>query len=167
MSKRRRSIDDAPRSSHDELHLTDTPCGDVAVPGLTLSPQPLAFRDQYEMLGAQQRTVNVEAFSSGGRSRSSCIHHAAVSRRACVRVVAFQRNAKRLKYSPLGQPRNQREPLIITVQPDGSDAWRLEPAAQLLKAGGVRQQGLRSSADPPQCRRHATLALSLLSCATN
>ena len=30
------------------------------------------------------------------------------------------------------------EPLVVNVEPDGSDAWRLEPVIEILKAGGVR-----------------------------
>lgn len=79
-------------------------------------------------------------------SRPSChLHQAAygplhaaqrVQRRATV-IVAFQRNAKRLKYAGVGQTL-LKEPLVVTVEPDGSDAaWRVEPIVELLRKGGV------------------------------
>lgn len=34
-------------------------------------------------------------------------------------------------------PRGTKEPLVITVLPDGSDSWRLQRAVELLQAGGV------------------------------
>jgi hypothetical protein len=60
-------------------------------------------------------------------------------RATCVHVCAFHRNAKRLKYSALGQSGSGKEPLVITLQPDGSDAWRIEPAVEMLRRGGVRE----------------------------
>lgn len=41
-----------------------------------------------------------------------------------------------MKYMGMGSS-ILKQPLVITVNPDGSDAWRLEPAADLLKQGGV------------------------------
>ncbi len=51
-------------------------------------------------------------------------------------VQAFAKSAKRVKYSqPGGQTRG--EPLFIQVEPDGSDAWRLDVVIEGLKAGNV------------------------------
>ncbi len=51
-------------------------------------------------------------------------------------VQAFAKSAKRVKYSqPGGQTRG--EPLFIQVEPDGSDAWRLDVVIERLKAGNV------------------------------
>lgn len=50
--------------------------------------------------------------------------------------VSAVKSAKRLKYAGIGQ-RAVHDPLFVSVQPDGSDAWRLEPVIQLLKDGGV------------------------------
>lgn len=69
----------------------------------------------------------------------------APSRICTVRVSAFQRNAKRLKYEEEGRKGKRREPLVIRVQPDGSDAWRLEPVIKQLKEGSVSTAGPRVS----------------------
>jgi len=50
--------------------------------------------------------------------------------------VAAVKNAKRLKYAGVGQ-RLVQEPVFLSLQPDGSDLWRLEPVIQLLREGGV------------------------------
>lgn len=34
-------------------------------------------------------------------------------------------------------PRGSKEPLVVTVQPDGSDSWRLQRVVEILQAGGV------------------------------
>lgn len=51
-------------------------------------------------------------------------------------VVAAASSAKKLKYAGVGQ-RLVREPLVVSLQPDGSDTWRLEPVFELLQSGGV------------------------------
>ncbi len=57
-------------------------------------------------------------------------------RRRELSVQAFAKSAKRVKYSqPGGQKRG--EPLFISVEPDGSDAWRLDVVIEGLKAGNV------------------------------
>ena len=48
------------------------------------------------------------------------------------------KTARRLKYAGVGQ-RLVKEPLFLTVEPDGSDTWRLDPIVQLLKDGAVRR----------------------------
>jgi hypothetical protein len=55
------------------------------------------------------------------------------------------------------------EPLVVTVEPDGSDAWRLEPVIEILKAGGVRARGfliacvcVLAAAAPPSAAALAT-----------
>lgn len=51
-------------------------------------------------------------------------------------IQAFAKSAKRVKYSqPGGQTRG--EPLFVQVEPDGSDAWRLDVVIERLKAGNV------------------------------
>ena len=65
---------------------------------------------------------------------SSC--HRSLPRRYELSVQAFAKSAKRVKYSqPGGQTRG--EPLFIQVEPDGSDAWRLDVVIEGLKAGNV------------------------------
>lgn len=44
-----------------------------------------------------------------------------------------------MKYAGIGQ-RLVQEPLFLTLQPDGSDTWRLEPVIQILRDGGVRER---------------------------
>ncbi|KAG2447152.1 hypothetical protein HYH02_007898 [Chlamydomonas schloesseri] len=51
-------------------------------------------------------------------------------------VVAYQKLQKRLKYAS-GPGQKGKEPLVVHVEPDASDAWRLEEVVQLIKAGGV------------------------------
>jgi hypothetical protein len=51
--------------------------------------------------------------------------------------VSAVKSAKRLKYAGIGQ-RVVHDPLFISLQPDGSDVWRLEPVIELLREGGVR-----------------------------
>jgi hypothetical protein len=52
--------------------------------------------------------------------------------------VSAVKSTKRLKYAGIGQ-RVVHDPLFVSVQPDGSDVWRLEPVIELLKDGGVRE----------------------------
>ncbi len=67
-------------------------------------------------------------------SASFC--HRRLPRRYELSVQAFAKSAKRVKYSqPGGQTRG--EPLFIQVEPDGSDAWRLDVVIEGLKAGNV------------------------------
>ncbi|EFJ42293.1 hypothetical protein VOLCADRAFT_107339 [Volvox carteri f. nagariensis] len=56
------------------------------------------------------------------------------SPRGALTVVAYQKLQKRLKYAGT---RKRNSPLILTVEPDGSDAWRLEQIVDLLKNGAV------------------------------
>lgn len=44
------------------------------------------------------------------------------------------RPAKRAKYNG---SKDKSEPLVITVEPDGSDAWRLDAVAELINDGAV------------------------------
>jgi hypothetical protein len=46
------------------------------------------------------------------------------------------RNAKRLKYAGVGE-RLVKQPLFVSLEPDGSDVWRLDPVVVLLYKGGV------------------------------
>lgn len=46
------------------------------------------------------------------------------------------KSAKRLKYAGVGQ-RLVHDPLFVSLQPDGSDTWRLEPIIEIIKNGGV------------------------------
>jgi hypothetical protein len=46
------------------------------------------------------------------------------------------RNAKRLKYAGVGE-RLVKQPLFVSLEPDGSDVWRLDPVVDLLDKGGV------------------------------
>lgn len=54
----------------------------------------------------------------------------------CAQICQAVRNAKRLKYAGVGQ-RMVHEPMIVTIQPDGSDSWRLEPVVRLIEDGAV------------------------------
>jgi hypothetical protein len=54
------------------------------------------------------------------------------------------RTAKRLKYAGVGQ-RLVKEPIFLTLEPDGSDTWRLDPIVQLLKDGAVRPSAVTCS----------------------
>jgi hypothetical protein len=56
--------------------------------------------------------------------------------------VSAVKSAKRLKYAGIGQ-RAVHDPLFVSVQPDGSDVWRLEPVIELLKDGGVSSSSSR------------------------
>ncbi|WIA42890.1 hypothetical protein OEZ86_008806 [Tetradesmus obliquus] len=77
-----------------------------------------------------------EAFTQKLRQQPFGPHYSqARQRRSCVQVSAVK-SAKRLKYAGIGQ-RAVHDPLFVSVQADGSDAWRLEPVIQLLKDGGV------------------------------
>jgi 4-alpha-glucanotransferase len=58
--------------------------------------------------------------------------------------VSAVKSAKRLKYAGIGQ-RVVHDPLFVSVQPDGSDVWRLEPVIELLKDGGVSGSSSSSS----------------------
>jgi hypothetical protein len=64
--------------------------------------------------------------------------------------VSAVKSAKRLKYAGIGQ-RVVHDPLFISLQPDGSDVWRLEPVIELLKDGGVRST-------PALCTTSAAIA---------
>lgn len=57
------------------------------------------------------------------------------SRSSRLVVQAYQKLQKRLKYSKSGSKRS--EPLVVTVEPDGSDAWRLDQIVDMLKDGAV------------------------------
>lgn len=47
-------------------------------------------------------------------------------------VVAYQKLQKRLKYSGAAGQRGK-EPLVVHVEPDASNAWRLDEVVQLIK----------------------------------
>ena len=64
-------------------------------------------------------------------------------RRRALTVVAS--SAKKLKYAGVGQ-RLVREPLVVSLQPDGADTWRLEPVFELLQHGGVSECDARPKA---------------------
>ncbi|GFR52586.1 hypothetical protein Agub_g15180 [Astrephomene gubernaculifera] len=66
-------------------------------------------------------------------ARRRCIGTCPMRRGALV-VVAYQKLQKRLKYSG-GQKRDS--PLVVTVAPDGSNAWRLNEVVDMLKDGAV------------------------------
>ncbi|PNH07203.1 hypothetical protein TSOC_006364 [Tetrabaena socialis] len=68
---------------------------------------------------------------SGGRAASTT----RLGRRTLV-IVSYQKLQKRLKYSQSASGKRG-EPLVISVQPDGSDAWRLNEVIDLLKDGAV------------------------------
>ncbi len=50
---------------------------------------------------------------------------------------------------------------VITLQPDGSDAWRLEPAVELLKKGGVGRHRTGHRQDTIASREHASMRFAL------
>jgi hypothetical protein len=52
-------------------------------------------------------------------------------------TVCYVRSAKRLKYAGVGQ-RLVKDPLLVTVSSDASDAWRLDQIVEAIAAGGVR-----------------------------
>lgn len=61
-------------------------------------------------------------------------------RRAAPAPPAAGRGAsgRRLKYAGVGQRVNGGEPLFVSVDPDCTDAWRLDRVVELLKEGAVR-----------------------------
>lgn len=69
-------------------------------------------------------------------------HHQSIPSRPCRSVsrrmvtVCYVRSANRLKYAGVGQ-RLVKEPLLVTVCSDASDAWRLDQVVQTIEAGGV------------------------------
>ncbi len=78
-------------------------------------------------------------FTSGGlttgRRCCSVVAQPCRSRSSRLVVQAYQKLQKRLKYSKSGSKRG--EPLVVTVEPDGSDAWRLDQIVDMLKDGAV------------------------------
>lgn len=52
-------------------------------------------------------------------------------------TVAFAKSAKRVKYSQASSRPARGRSLFIQVEPDGSDAWRLDVVVDALKAGSV------------------------------
>ena len=52
-------------------------------------------------------------------------------------ITAFAKNAKRVKYSQADSHPARGEPLFIQVEPDASDAWRLNAVVDGLKSGSV------------------------------
>jgi hypothetical protein len=52
-------------------------------------------------------------------------------------ATASVKSQKRLKYTSQGTL--LKEPLVVTVLADGSDAWRLGPIIDLIEQGGVRR----------------------------
>ena len=50
---------------------------------------------------------------------------------------AVRSSYKKTQNAGGGGQRSVHEPLVVTVEPDGSDSWRLEPVAQLIQRGGV------------------------------
>lgn len=75
------------------------------------------------------------------RQRISPLKLAYVPRRD---TVAFAKKSKRIKYSQSDSRPVRGEPLFIQVEPDGSDAWRLDAVVDALKAGSVSVRLLRS-----------------------
>lgn len=57
---------------------------------------------------------------------------------------AAARNAKRLKYAQQGDTRRG-TPLFVEVEPDGSDTWRLDAVADIIRNGGVSEAKLFSN----------------------
>eukprot|EP00879_Flechtneria_rotunda_P004131 GHRR01004377.1.p1 GENE.GHRR01004377.1~~GHRR01004377.1.p1 ORF type:complete len:272 (+),score=69.05 GHRR01004377.1:104-919(+) len=56
--------------------------------------------------------------------------------RPCSHKVSAVKAPKRLKHAGVGQ-RLVHEPVFLTLQPEGSDVWRLEPVINLLRDGAV------------------------------
>eukprot|EP00803_Ostreobium_quekettii_P009755 evm.model.scf_182.2 EVM.evm.TU.scf_182.2 scf_182:30063-33589(+) len=60
----------------------------------------------------------------------------------CTRALGLEvsarvrRTARRLKYASSRQA-SAGQPLFVSVAPDGSDHWRLEPVVEILRSGGV------------------------------
>ena len=63
-------------------------------------------------------------------------------------VVAFAKSAKRAKYSQTTSRPSKGQPLFIQVEPDGSDAWRLDAVVDALKSGSVSVIAILSRAYP-------------------
>ncbi|GAX73974.1 hypothetical protein CEUSTIGMA_g1424.t1 [Chlamydomonas eustigma] len=47
------------------------------------------------------------------------------------------KSGKRLKYSPLGQKQNNREPKIISIQPGAGEEWKAASVVEMLQNGAV------------------------------
>lgn len=71
-----------------------------------------------------RRTLGQPRLIAAPRNRGRCL------------VVAFHKNAKRLKYAGAGQ-KSGKEPTVITVDPDGSDLWRLQEVSEMIEQGAV------------------------------
>lgn len=71
---------------------------------------------------------------------------------------AAARNAKRLKYAQQGDTRRG-TPLFVEVEPDGSDTWRLDAVADIIRNGGVSS---RSCSATPCCLHNRQQAQALL-----
>lgn len=54
-----------------------------------------------------------------------------------IKVVAFAKSSKRLKYSHTRDKQTRGEPLFVKVESDGSDLWRLDTVINMLKTGAV------------------------------
>ena len=63
-------------------------------------------------------------------------------------TVAFAKSAKRAKYSQANSRPSRGQPLFIQVEPDGSDAWRLDAVVDALKSGSVSVIPTLSRAPP-------------------
>lgn len=63
-------------------------------------------------------------------------------------TVAFAKSAKRAKYSQANSRPSRGQPLFIQVEPDGSDAWRLDVVVDALKSGSVSDVAILSRAHP-------------------
>uniref|UniRef100_A0A7S3QMC8 Threonylcarbamoyl-AMP synthase n=1 Tax=Dunaliella tertiolecta TaxID=3047 RepID=A0A7S3QMC8_DUNTE len=57
-------------------------------------------------------------------------------RRGTTHITQAVRQYKRVKYSGLQQG-GREEPEVISCEPDGSDAWRVSRACEIIKEGGV------------------------------
>ena len=72
------------------------------------------------------------------------------------------RNAKRLKYSGMGQRGGGKEPIIVQIEPGAGEEWRVQPIVEMLQKGAVRW---RLSAWPAVgCEQSLTSAVSGFAC---
>ena len=63
-------------------------------------------------------------------------------------TIAFAKSAKRAKYSQANSRPSRGQPLFIQVEPDGSDAWRLDAVVDALKSGSVSVIATLTGAHP-------------------
>lgn len=89
---------------------------------------------------------SVETITTLTHCRTAHVHRPGPSRQGIAysftpvpkrNVAAFAKNSKRLKYSQADTRPARGEPLFIQVEPDASDAWRLDVVVDALKSGSV------------------------------